>query len=631
MNRYTQPASIILFIVALLGMMSIHTTAIAQVIPGRYIVVFKGDVATPGAVATSLARAHGLNITHTYSSALRGFAADVPAGMLAALQQDPRVAFIEPDLVATAFNQPLPTGINRIDADLNCKANINGIDDRVDVDIAIIDTGIDLAHPDLNVVFNRSFITGIPTGDDDHGHGTHVAGTAAALDNTIGVVGVAPGAKLWALKVLNSSGFGSFANVIAAIDFVTQNASQIEVVNMSLGGTSQLNSLRTAIQNSVNAGVVYVVAAGNSRQDVYGPDGVFPSNDDTIPAAYPEVATISAMGDTDGQAGGLGSNTSYGTADDTFASFTNFSRSVVAGNPVNSSGAAIDLAAPGVDILSTWKNGGYNTISGTSMASPHVAGAVALYIAANGRATNAAGVYAIRQALINAAQPQTAWRPSNPNDPDANPEGLANANPIPADLVLTNQTINTTQTCQATNSITVGPALVIAPPGDVTLRAGNFVRFVPGFTAQPSSKLSVYIEPVGAAASATIAAAPSLPALREKMVQPEGIVPTEQEISEKITETTLLPNYPNPFNPETWIPFAIAQASEVKITIYDVRGRLIRRIPLGYQAAGIYDAKSKAAYWDGRSDTGERVGSGMYFYRLQAGNFQATRKMVVVK
>src|SRR5216117_170458 len=135
---------------------------------------------------------------------------------------------------------------------------------RVNVDIAIIDTGIDLTHPDLNVYRNITFVTGTTTGNDDNGHGTHVAGIAAALDNNIGVVGVAPGARLWAVKVLDNNGRGALSDVISGVDYVTENAGEIEVANMSLAGRGTGESLRLAIQNSVGRGVVYVVAAANS-------------------------------------------------------------------------------------------------------------------------------------------------------------------------------------------------------------------------------------------------------------------------------------------------------------------------------------------------------------------------------
>jgi hypothetical protein len=172
--------------------------------------------------------------------------------------------------------------------------------------------------------------------------------------------------------------------------------------------------------------VVYTVAAGNSAEEIYGRDGTFGTNDDFVPAAFPEVATVSAMADSDGQAGGLGSETSYGQ-DDSFASFSNFSLSVTADNPVVSPGLAIDLLEPGVDILSTWKDGTYRTNSGTSMASPHAAGLAALHVAADGPATDAAGVYAIRQALIDVGMDQASGiRLAHPEtEPDNRPERLA--------------------------------------------------------------------------------------------------------------------------------------------------------------------------------------------------------------
>src|SRR5207248_2384202 len=260
----------------------------------------------------------------------------------------------------------------------------DGLDERVNVDIAILDTGI-APHLDLNIYTNVSFISGQTI--DGNGHGTHVAGIAAALDNGDGVVGVAPGARLWGVKVMDDAGDGTSTSVIQGIDFVTQHAGQIEVANLSFVGIGSSAALRQAISNSVAQGVVFVVSAGNDGRDVYGPDGVFGTLDDAIPAAYPEVMTVSALSDLDGVA----------SADDALAFFSNYSRSVVAGNPVTSPGAAIDLAAPGVNISSTYLNGGYATMSGTSMAAPHVAGAAALYIAAHGRATTAAGVTAIRQ------------------------------------------------------------------------------------------------------------------------------------------------------------------------------------------------------------------------------------------
>jgi subtilisin family serine protease len=334
---------------------------------GRYIVVLADAAGDPAAIAAEHARAHGAAVSYVYRHALRGYAATIPTARLASLRMDPRVAFISEDREVHAVAQSLPTGIDRIDADQSGAGDGTG---SVNVDVAIIDTGIDLDHPDLNVVGGKNCVRGRPSYNDGNGHGTHVAGTIGAKDNADGVVGVAPGARLWAVRVLDNSGSGSWSSVICGIDFVTANASTIEVANMSLGGsgsdggscatTSQ--ALQEAICNSVAAGVFYAVAAGNSNADLKG----------FVPAAYDQVLSVTAVADFNGQPGGGAAPTCRSDVDDTAADFSNYA--------TLATDQAHTIAAPGVCILSTWKGGGYNTISGTSMASPHVAGAAALCI-----------------------------------------------------------------------------------------------------------------------------------------------------------------------------------------------------------------------------------------------------------
>jgi len=354
--------------------------AAGDAVPGQYIVVLQPDT-NAADVANEMAQANGLGIQHVYSHALSGFAARIPDARLARIQADPRVLSVEPDQVVTLLAGEVPTGVERIFADDNTNIGIDGVDDvRVDVDVAVIDTGIDLTHPDLNVVHSVNCSGGSPFksscgsgGNDDNGHGSHVAGTIGALDNGFGVVGVAPGARLWAVKVLNSQGSGYMSWIVAGIDYVAANAADIEVANMSLGCECASAAMNTAISNAVAAGVAFVVAAGNND-----------SNAATFsPANHPDVITVSALADFDGIPGRLGSPTCRADEDDTLANFSNW-------------GSTVEIAAPGVCITSTWMNGGYNTISGTSMASPHVAGAAALLASMGG--TTPAG---IRSALVS--------------------------------------------------------------------------------------------------------------------------------------------------------------------------------------------------------------------------------------
>lgn len=382
-------------------------------VPGRYIVLLK-----EGADIDAVARRHGLVIEHRYEHVVRGFAAGGGLGKFQALKDDSDIALVEPDRIVEAFAQTLPTGVNRIDADLSGTgtAKFNGSDTRVDVDIAIIDTGIQGNHPDLNVMGGYNCTSKKTSAwSDGNGHGTHVAGTAAAKDNGIGVVGVAPGARLWAVRVLNNNGSGFLSWVICGIDWVTKNAGTIDVANMSLGGEFTSTALNDALTKSVAAGVTYAVAAGNSAKDAAG----------FSPANHPDVLAVSALADSDGRCGALGPATSYG-ADDTFASFSNF-------------GAAVDIAAPGVSILSTYKGSSYAKLSGTSMASPHVAGSAALYVASRGRDVNgdgfvnAADVYAVQSALVGGGVSQAQTCDTGladgfggfSGDPDGFPEPMA--------------------------------------------------------------------------------------------------------------------------------------------------------------------------------------------------------------
>jgi subtilisin len=343
------------------------------------------------------------------------------------IEQDRLLHLIEPSSIQPADvemfgKENIPHGIKRIHADTGGEYHVS---------VAIIDTGVDADHHDLNVIKGINFINIGQPQKDDNGHGTHVAGTVAAINNGEGVVGVAPGASIIALKVLDSQGSGWMSDIIAAVDWVTEHADEVDVVNMSLGAFGSSELMHEAIKRSVDKGVVYVVAAGNNSMDIFGYSKDYFTGDNYYPAAYPEVMTISAMADTDGIKGGFGPKSSYGDQDDTLAWFSNYSSAVHPNNPVYSPGAGIDLAAPGVDILSTYPGNKLMKMSGTSMAAPHVAGAVARIIAEFGRDFNGDGVrdaqdvYLIRQTLIDRAEPQSEWNGSgDAKDPDINHEGL---------------------------------------------------------------------------------------------------------------------------------------------------------------------------------------------------------------
>jgi aqualysin 1 len=321
-------------------------------IPGRYIVVFdEGEVKDPTAVAREHAQRYGAEVLYTYQYAIEGYAARLPEARLEEVRADGRVAYVEPDQTMYAEAQTLPWGIDKIDADLSSTKAGDGSGTVSGVNAYVIDTGI-YRHTDLNRVKHVNFV-GDGRNTDCHGHGTHVAGTVAAKDNTTDVVGVAPGAPLTGVKVLGCNGSGATSGVIKGVDWVTANARKPAIANMSLGGGLS-QALDDAVRRSAAGGVFYSIAAGNNGADacLHSPARAGAGTDNGI-------ATVAASTSSDGE-----------------ASWSNY-------------GPCVDIWAPGASILSTKKGGGTTTMSGTSMAAPHVGGGAALYLSKNTAASPA--------------------------------------------------------------------------------------------------------------------------------------------------------------------------------------------------------------------------------------------------
>lgn len=328
MKKILAVAMIAIFLVSLGG------TAIAgpsqpERIP--VIVVFKER---PDA---ALVRAHGGGIKYTYHI-IPGIACSLSQSAIDALTKNPNIAYIEADGVVHAIDAELDSswGVEHIGAGI-----VHEYNKGTGVKVAIIDTGIDYTHPDLDANYKGGydFVNDDADPMDDNGHGTHCAGIVAAEDNEIGVIGVAPEAHLYAVKVLDSSGSGYLSDVIAGIDWSVSN--DLQIISLSLGTDTDYQSLHDACDRAYNSGIVLVAAAGN--------DGNPPGRGDNVdyPGAYNSVIAVAAIDDADARA------------------------------RQSSTGPAVELSAPGVDILSTYL-GDYAYGSGTSMACPHVTGTVAL-------------------------------------------------------------------------------------------------------------------------------------------------------------------------------------------------------------------------------------------------------------
>jgi subtilisin family serine protease len=297
--------------------------------------VIIGFKSTPGHADKAMVRGHGGDIKYSYTI-INAIAAKLPEQAIENIQKSPRVTYVEMDGEVHTLDLELDNswGVKRIGAGTVHAGGNKG----AGVNVAIIDTGIDYTHSDLDANYKDGYdyVNNDADPMDDNGHGTHCAGIVAAEYNDAGVVGVAPGADLYAVKVLNSVGSGYGSDVIAGIQWSVKNGMQ--VISMSLGGSTYSRSLHRACDRAYNKGIVIVAAAGN--------DGVTVS----YPARYDSVIAVAATDSSDYR-----------------ASFSN-------------TGPAVELAAPGVSVSSTKLGGGYVAKSGTSMACPHVAGTAALVI-----------------------------------------------------------------------------------------------------------------------------------------------------------------------------------------------------------------------------------------------------------
>jgi len=372
-----------------------------------------------------LARVGGFSVTARFGWALQGFSARLTGAQVAALRRDPAVARVVPDAPVSVSADTWPPGIRRVHAGSTQTTSAGD----TDVDVAVIDTGIGpVGGPtgtaaELHIAGGHDCRKG-GTGNttDGHGHGTHVAGIIGARDNGVGVVGVAPGARLWSVRVFDAAGRGTTSTVICGIDWVAQWVVQHPgrpiVANMSLRGYDDYagptgcdskgrdtrDPEHQAICTATAAGVVFVVAAGNEREDT----------DDYIPARYDEVITVAAISDFDGASGGHSTQSAVsgctppsGTEkDDTFARYSNY-------------GTAVDIVAPGTCIRSLAPGAGGTVrtavMSGTSMSAPHVTGAVARYLVGHPAATPAQ----VRQQVI--ASGTLDWASGSDPDRTAHP------------------------------------------------------------------------------------------------------------------------------------------------------------------------------------------------------------------
>lgn len=405
MSKRLQLVMPLLVVLALLGAAPAAASDTAPSDVATYIVSLSPSAIDSGVGANDVAAQYGVDVARDFP-ALHEFSLELTSDQAAQLASDPDVAAIIPDSTISLTDDPSvdasgsantaePTvidsraGIDRIHGDTpRLPDGINASD----INVAVLDTGVSTKQPALNVVGGYNCSDG-DTGSysDTNGHGSHVAGIIAASDLGTGPRGVVPGARIWSVKVFNTDGTASFSEFLCGMNWIVEHADDIQVINFSAifngvdYGSCGMNSSGQVIDPVHQAICQVVDGLGIPFVDAAGNGGSMAS--DITPAAFPETISVGAIVDTDGMAGGLGERTKWG-ADDTRAKFSNY-------------GPTVTIFAPGVDILSTTPYGGYILMSGTSMATPFVTGAVALYRAEYPDATPAQ----IKNALIASGDP----------------------------------------------------------------------------------------------------------------------------------------------------------------------------------------------------------------------------------